>query len=85
MQMDQQLRVDPEISLEQNLGIGFEPFHENDFGMLFWWHRGSNHNNLIPRNSVKLVSPYLQCVTIEFRQDPIYVVNFQFSMCPDRC
>ena len=24
---------------------------------------------------------YLECVTIEFRQGPIYVVNFQFSRC----
>ena len=27
----------------------------------------------------------LQCVTIEFRQGPVYVVNSQFSRCPDRC
>ena len=27
----------------------------------------------------------IQCVTIEFRQDPVYVVNSLFSRCSDRC
>ena len=32
-----------------------------------------------------LINITLQCVTIEFRQGPVYVVNSQFSRCPDRC
>ena len=50
-------------------------------------------NNFLNAKGIepKLVSEYqsrlygLQCVTIEFRQGLVYVVNFQFSRCPDRC
>ena len=28
---------------------------------------------------------HIQCVTTEFRQGPVYVVNFQFSRCLDGC
>ena len=33
----------------------------------------------------RLVGSDLQCVTIEFRQSPVYVVNEQYSNWPDRC
>ena len=33
--------------------------------------------------SRNIISFSLQCVTIEFRQNPVYVVNEQYSNCPD--
>ena len=31
------------------------------------------------------VSTYIQCITIENQQNPIYEVNCHFSRCPGRC